>query len=269
MTLGVAASFPWGWARTAYSSPTFPFPVSNAVILLADSRWTYDGLPPEDRGQKLWPISVEAGHAIGAIIAGDVMTAEEALRSIRDNVRHIDGSPPSVASLASKDLSKVYQAHRNARPDISLHVIIGMADALGQTTMMCFDCRENFTPRFTEGVELIGWPSARDIFRERLPEIENLVRSRSNSHKPESWAMALAECLYGEVIGSGEEPFVGGRVQMAIVDGQGLREARMWDIGGRDSIKEITFRQADLKKYHRVPRLASGQFDVGFHHICD
>ncbi|MEX0800299.1 MAG: hypothetical protein WD379_03685 [Dehalococcoidia bacterium] len=158
MTVAVAARFPWGRLRKVLSSlPGSRFP--SAIILLTDSRWTYADRPPEDMGQKLWRLAPERG--IGAVFAGDVRAAEEALETMRDRLKKTrDINPEIVASLASSVLTHVYQAHvksqsRNAKPE-ALNVIIGMVNRNARSAMLSFSAATEFRPALEDEVVAVG-----------------------------------------------------------------------------------------------------------------
>jgi hypothetical protein len=277
MTVAVAAEYPWGRVRQVVESiPGSSLESGGAVILAADTRWTYRDRLPEDMGQKVWCI----GPAVGAAFSGDVRSAEEALTKLRRLLRRAKWRmPQEFGAIASPVFQRVYSRHRAERADCGpLYLLVGMANSRGQTAVVYFSHTNGFSPLFLRGVNAIGWPPACDQFRERLERVvaEQLESGKSWPREIDVWAMLVTAALKRGVIDEGVDAKVGGLVQLLIVDRDGSRTVEVSSTGG-DPMKAESWVQATaehdrLKRYHglyRVPYLASGKLDVGLHHISD
>jgi hypothetical protein len=276
VTVAVAAEYPWGLVRQVVESiPDSSLATGGAVILAADTRWTYQDRPPEDLGQKVWSIA----PAVGAVFSGDVRAAEEALTKLHRVSRRAKWrSPQEFGGIASRVVERVYSRHRGKRAECGpLCFLIGMANLRGETAVLYFSHTSGFRPLFLRGVNAIGWRSACDQFRERLERAvaEQLESGKSWPREIDVWAMLVTAVLKRGVIDEGTWPTVGGWVQLLIVDRTGSRTISVSRTSGDPMVDpwiEATVEHDRLKRYHdvcRVPYLASGQFDLGLHHISD
>lgn len=276
MTVAVAAEFPWGLLRrVAESLPGNGLASGGAVILAADTRWTYGDRPPEDMGQKLWHI----GPAVGAVFAGDVRAAEEALTKARRALRSANWNTlAQLGDVAGRVFQRVYLRHQAKRPDCGpLYFLVGTANVHGQTAVVYFSHANGFSPLFVRGVNAVGSTAGCAQFRQRLESTvaQSLERRGSWPLEIDVWAMLVTAALKGGVIDEAVDATVGGWVQLLIVDRTGLRTIRVSSTSGdpiADPWVEATLGHDLLKRYHelyRVPYLASGQFDLALHHISD
>jgi len=277
MTVAVAAEFPWGRLRQIVESiPGSTLASGGAVILAADTRWTYGDRPPEDLGQKVWSIA----PAVGAVFAGDVRSAEEALTKLRRAYRRgKPARPQEFAEIASRVLQRVYSQHRAKRGKVDpLYFLIGMANLGGQTAVLYLSYTNGFKPLFLRGVHAIGCAEACDRFRAALDRAvaESAKDGSSWPMEIDVWAMMVAATLKVDVIDQDIDATVGGWVQLLILDRNGSRTVSISSTGGDPmdaaSWDEATVEHAALRRYHglyRVPYLASGGFDLGLHHISD
>jgi len=277
MTVAVAAEFPWGRLRQVVESlPGSSLASGGAVILAADTRWTYGDRPPEDLGQKVWSIA----PAVGAVFAGDVRAAEEALAKLRGAYgRAKPALPQDFGAIASRVFYRVYSAHQSRRRDCGpLYFLVGMANLSGQTAVLYLSHTSGFSPLFLRGVNAVGSAPGCDQFRERLERAvaESLESGGSWPVEIDVWAMMVTGALKLGVIDQGIDATVGGWVQLLILDRTGSRTVSISSTGGDPmdaaSWDEATAEHAALKRYHgvyRVPYLASGEFDVSLRHISD
>jgi hypothetical protein len=214
------------------------------------------------------------------VFSGDVQAAEEALTKLQgDSTREEWGTPQEFAAIASRAFQGVHSRHRAKRADFGpLYFLVGMANVQGQTAVLYFSHTSGFSPLFLRGVNAIGCPPACDQFRERLERVvaEQLESGKSWPRDIDVWAMLVTAALKRGVIDEATWPTVGGWVQLLIVDRSGSRRVSVSSTGG-DPMEASSWLQATvehdrLKRYHelyRVPYLASGEFDLGLHHISD
>ena len=277
MTVAVAAEYPWGRLRQIVESlPGSSVATGGAVILAADTRWTYDDRPPEDLGQKLWCIA----PCVGTVFAGDVRAAEEALTKLQRVYRRAKPAlPQQFAAIASRVFQRVYSRHRAKRVDCGpLYFLVGMANLRGQTAVLYLSHTNGFSPLFLRGVNAIGSRQGCAQFRQALEDAvrESLESGRSWPMEIDVWAVLVTAALKLGVIDEGIDAKVGGLVQLLIVDRDGSRTVEVSSTGGdpmkADSWVQATAEQDRLKRYHglyRIPYLASGEFDLALHHISD
>jgi hypothetical protein len=247
-----------------------------AVILAADTRWTYGDRPPEDLGQKVWHIA----PAVGAVFAGDVRAAEEALAKLRRAYRRARPDHPlGFAEIASRVLQRVYSQHRAKRGNVGpLYFLVGMANLRGQTAVLYLSHTSGFKPLFLRGVHAVGSAQACDRFRDALDRAvaESAQDGRSWPMEIDVWAMMVAATLKLDVIDEGIDATVGGRVQLLILDRTGSRTVSVSttdsDALEPSSWRDSTVQHESLRRYHemhRVPYLASGELDLRLHHISE
>lgn len=227
MTVAIAAEFPWGEWKDVLSSLSPKGRFRGAIILAADTRWSYEGRPPEDKGRKLWIL----GGQVGLVLAGDVWSGEEGIAKLREAGNNASfAGPRDVTDLAEKVLRETYAAHKEAAHRGQraccgpLYYLMGMVDRHGATTLVRFSSEGNFSPIFLSGVHVIGVPSARAAVRESLLEAGKVKDGDGLSPDDvEAWALSIAGVL-DNVIQAGSEFSVGGRVQIAIGTSEGWRE---------------------------------------------
>lgn len=271
MTIAVAATFPWGLLRKVVTSmPGGSIP--GGVILATDSRWTYGDRPPEDVGQKLWKLAPERG--IGAIFAGDVRAAEEALDLAEQRLKSItQTSPSTVAPVISNALLDTYEAHSRKRDSVHpLYVLVGMANIRGEGILIKYNYANDFVPVFVVGTEAIGTPSACRKFRDKLPDIDAALLPRNGgswSLDIDEWALHLVANIFYAVIEPGDEPTVGGGIQIATISPKGWNELAIDRTPNPDdpaAWEQISADTDKLKKWRQqfnVPPRADGGFDFG------
>lgn len=202
-----------------------------AVILAADTRWSYEDGRVFDRGRKLWTL----GTQTGLVLAGDVWAGEEGIRKLVELGRDYKfKSATDVATLASEAFHETYAAHvdkanRGERPPCGpLYYLMGLVDKDKNTILARLSNEGSFRPLFLEGVHAIGVPSAREAARKYLLEkvMNQTDFGKSLSTDPEPAALAVAGAI-DEVIQSNDEPSVGGHIQLVLNDGSGWREVGM------------------------------------------
>jgi hypothetical protein len=247
-----------------------------AVILAADTRWTYGDRPPEDLGQKVWNIA----PAVGAVFAGDVRAAEEALTKLRRTYRKAKpAQPQDFAAVASRVFERVYSQHQAKRAKVHpLYVLIGMANLRGQTAIIYLGYASRFSPLFLRGVNAVGSPPACDRFHETLDRTvaESLQSGGSWPLEIDVWTMMVAAALKLGAIDESADATVGGLVQLLVLDKTGSRIVDVSSTAGDPmdaaSWDQVTVEHDVLKRYHRlycVPYLASGEPDLHLQHISD
>lgn len=226
MTLAIAAEFPWGEWRAILDSAPGRF--ERSIILAADTRWSYDdGRAPLNTGRKLWLF----GRQVGIVLAGDVWCGEDALGRLREEGQDAKFTGVrDVADMAESIFRETYASHleyakAGKRPPCQrLFFLAGIVDKDGYTAVIRFSSDADFRPIFLQGVHAIGVPSAIEAVRKDL--IERVGRPRTNRNltpDPVPWALEVAGAL-DEVISSGEEDSVGGKVQLAVGTKEGWSE---------------------------------------------
>ena len=224
MTLSIAALFPWG--RLGRIFEALHFTNTQAAILIADSRWTYEGWvkPFEDVGTKLFQITDDAG----AVYAGDVMCGEEGIKKLTE--RHRKKLPQDrgrSVEIARSIFSETYVRHKAERPDIQgLSCLVGACSAQGKAELWYFGSDSDFTPIQKVGVQAIGSTKAVHRYKEMLLDIENeQFQSGINIPlEPEKWAIYLVAAMYVHIIEPKFDITVGGKIPCAIIDNRGFRE---------------------------------------------
>lgn len=277
MTIAVAAPFPWGFARKAlrsFSGAT----LHKRVILAADSRWTYGDRPPDDMGQKLWKLAPK--HGIGAVFAGDVRSAEEALETCQ---RRLDllarPAPGIVADVISVALDQVYAAHQAKRLELGpLYVLVGIVGADSGASIIRLSSDDHFRPHVEHELQVIGWPSACETLLAKLAEKDEEFLQGDIAWKidVQEWALRLAGTLFTDIIEPNDEATVGGGVQIAIVGPDGWKDLTVARLGLVDIessdwklISEDPERVQRFRRQFDLPPLADGHFDLGFVSLAD
>lgn len=272
MTLAIAALFPWQRLQDYLSSLTHLVSFQEGVILLSDSRWTYENDLKEDMGQKIWPLSPSAI----AVYAGDVLTAEESLAQLSQAcLRNGIVRGADVALISSIIFRRVYNP-RFPNPDDRrpVYYLIGLFHQTEGAAVIRTSSNSGFQPLFTRGICTIGRTGAGREFEQRSKEAVDraLGPDQSKSLQPEGWAPILAGVLNVDVIEAEVDPTVGGPVQIAVLDRQGARPLQMYKLPVDDPARcrKVSAGIEELEQYRKraiVPRLPSGSFDMEFHQI--
>lgn len=229
MTLAIAAEYPWGHWRDAL--PRGAKFAGAAVILAADTRWSYSDGRVRDEGRKLWTL----GTQTGLVLAGDVWAGEDGIRKLFEigkDERFTNAT--QVATLAADVFSDTYHMHlkeaaAQRRPPCGpLYYLMGLVDKERNTAIVRLSSEAEFHPVFLEGVHAIGVPSAREKARDyllrRMMNETNFGKNLSTDPVPAALAVAGA---IDEVVGSAAEPSVGGWIQLVIGENDGWREIGM------------------------------------------
>ncbi len=228
MTLAIAAEYPWGHWRDGLRGAKF---AGAAIILAADTRWSYSNGQVRDEGRKLWTL----GTQTGLVLAGDVWAGEEGIRKLFEVGKDEKFSNATeVANLAADVFRNTYRTHlkeadAQRRPPCGpLYYLMGLVDRDRNTALVRLSSEAEFHPLFLEGVHAIGVPSAREIARDyllrRMMNETNFGKNRAVDPAPAALAVAGA---IDEVIGSRAESSVGGWIQLVIGDDDGWREIGM------------------------------------------
>jgi len=209
MTLAIAGEYPWGdWRRVTDSAPGH---FQRAVILAADTRWSYRDRPPFDRGRKLWTL----GRQAGLLLAGDVRAGEDGIRCLYEAGKDAGFSKATdVTALAEKTFQEAYSSHiRSAetgrRPPVHrLYYLMGLVDADGYTALVRFASEANFSPIFLSGVYAIGVAKACQDARTNLLEEIGKIRDGENlGPDADPWAMAAAAAIDSIIQSKGHVPW--------------------------------------------------------------
>jgi hypothetical protein len=272
VTLAIAALFPWQRLQDYLSSLTHLISFQEGVILLSDSRWTYENDFKEDMGQKVWPLSPSAI----AVYAGDVLTAEESLTQLSQAcLRNGIARGADIALVSSIIFRRVYNS-RFPNPDDRrpVYYLIGLFHQTEGAAVIRTSSTTGFQPLFTRGISTIGRTGAGREFEHRSRQAVDraLAPDQSKSLRPEGWAPILAGVLHLDVIEKQVDPTVGGPVQIAVVDGEGARRFDMHKLHMEEPIHsvKITAGIEELEQYRKsriIPRLLSGAFDMEFYQV--
>lgn len=213
MTLAVAACFPWGRLRRHLESRGIPF--ERAVILAAESRFTYSAGMHRDGMRKLHLLTAAAA----LVFAGDVIAAQEIARALRRYGRRPATGRPRDPSPVISYVSQ--RAHaRQARwaltgarpPPGPLHVLIGMVDLSGGASVVRASSTSGFVPLvIPSGVDCAG--PADDVRRylEKLTAIEDQWWKEGRFNEdPLHWQIAVVAALSQAIDDARASQYVGG-----------------------------------------------------------
>jgi len=212
MTLAIAAEFPWGEHRRILDSLPFrSTTIDGAIILAADTRWSYDDGSVKNDGRKLWVL----GEHLGILLAGDVWAAEEGIRRLRTAGRTVKfTSANEVVALAAKTFADTYSAHHRARPNPGpVHYLLGFVDSLGRTALARLSSDGGFNPIWLRGVNAIGIKAACDAVAQNLNVATESEGFQNDD--PTTWALRVVGAI-DSVIQDGTQPTVGGAVQWVL-----------------------------------------------------
>lgn len=271
MTLAVAALFPWQTLREYLESLTRLICFQEGVILVSDSRWTYQD-HHEDMGQKLWPLSPFAVAAY----AGDVPAAEESLHQLRETcLRNGITRASEMAQVSSIIFRRVYNSRFGPSEERKpVYYLIGLFNRVEGASVIRISSKTRFHPLFAAGISIIGRKGAEREFQLRLKRAveRELVPDRAKSLLPEGWATLLAAVMHFDVIDKELDDTVGGPVQIAVVDGKGARPYGMYRLRVDEPIRSVKVSAdiPELKQYRNgrvIPRLPSGSFDIEFYQV--
>lgn len=242
MTLAIAAKYPWSNFSELIKMGA---PVSQAVIMASDSRWTYDDyyIPYEDIGTKLFQL----GKDCGAVYAGDVKAGEHSIKVLSNKLaRRKTSDFQRSLVLAGSTFSRVYQYHQKERRSkgervYPLYILVGVCNVVGEASLIYFSSESNFKPVFITGVYGVGIREAYASFEEKfMKEIESevnkelktryrypVVRYMPIQQDAEHVGILLAAKLEGVIeTETFKSKGIGGKVQYGIVtkDGFQMRE---------------------------------------------
>lgn len=241
MTLAVAAKYPWSNFSELIKMGA---PVSQAVIMASDSRWTYDDyyIPYEDIGTKLFQL----GKDCGAVYAGDVKAGEHSIKVLSSKLARRK-TPDFQRSLvlAKSTFSRVYQYHQKERESkgervYPLYILVGICNVVGEASLIYFSSESNFKPVFITGVYGVGIREAYASFEEKfMKEIESevnkelktrhrypVVRYMPIQQDAEHVGILLAAMLE-DVIKTATYKTIGGKMQYGIATKDGFQ---MWEL---------------------------------------
>jgi hypothetical protein len=220
MTLAVVAGWPWGHIRSAFPLPKF----EQAVILASDSRFVKNKAGADDVRKKVYWRSQHAAM----VFAGDVLSAEEAVRRLRQYFRR--QTDPSAD--CSEDLSRIIRdAHKSElsrhnrllgknTKNWPLHVLIGFCSLQGFAwgVRIMSDSPVPYAPLAFEGVMTIGDPEAGKIIHEVLAKIED-QRFAENNLDPDqaNWGLDISIAMTSAIEKSAGRSTVGGKVQLMVI----------------------------------------------------
>ena len=232
MTIAIAATFPWG--RLGRAVNAVPGAASiGGIILATDSRFSYDKDYHEDDGQKLWRLAPQ----IGAVLAGDVYIAEEALEQCERSLRLVTIRREVVAEVVSGTLKEVYAAHKRRRGSQinAVQILVGMASEPTEISILKFDAEHDFFPELEKDVQSIG--SARAKFTAKMDEADEAfftVRGTVWKIGIREWALRLVSTPFSDVVEPGDDDSVGGGIQIATIDRTG------WSWCNVDRLRDLT-----------------------------
>ena len=264
MTLAVAVPFPWpeylnaipgSVVRAATLIPGFRF--QPAVIMAADSRWTYrTGIDYDDGGIK---VAYLGSHALG-MYAGNTRAGQLALGRLRHGIerrqagrqrRPVD--PRSVLRAVWKQCS-----HLGG----TLQFCFAFFDANGNHHVFRFDSTEDFAPIEMDGVVTLGWSDECDFFRRRLNEelrarlSEERMQTHGISFSFEEWAI-MAGILVREACEAQASGTVGGRPLIAVLTPAGVEGRSIHAADTRQDnpkFEQLTLTEEQIDKFYERQR---------------
>lgn len=230
MTLGIAALFPWlglveSWPESVRliinSSPKFRPPP--AIVMVADSRWTYStGRDFDDGAVKLVAVSNRAL----AIYAGDTIIGPRSLGRLTEELQSAGPERPSkMVRLARGCFQAAWR--RFCVTDSKLQVCLGTYDPSSGLHLWRFEDSDGFRPREATGIETIGSTKGRAHFWEEVRErIEDRVGTplteAAFSNHIEQWGSALPLAAWNTCT-SQVDSTVGGPILIAYLTPGGIQ----------------------------------------------
>ena len=223
MTLAVAALFPWGkLGQWTESLSKLGMGVPQAVVLLADSRWTYmaGSGGHEDIGAKLFSL----GTNVGIVYAGHVQTGERCIAALQKRMR--ENRPEDLgksASVAASVFSSTYKSSNCKEP---LYFLIGASLPNKRAEVLRFSYANEFEPTPQHGVVALGWPETIKKFKEAESKAADDAFYSKNDYSldHDRWALVLASAMRHDIIEAAVDETVGGKLMCAVIDERGFRE---------------------------------------------
>ncbi len=270
MTLAVAIPFPWpeyearlpGYIKGAIAAiPGMEIP--RAVIMAADSRWTYrTGIDYDDGGVKI----VALGSAAAGMYAGNTRAGQLALGRLGDAIRKGEAGKLRRPTDPEGILRAVWKQNRHFGG--GLQVCFAFFDANGDSHVFRFDSVDDFKPVECEGIVTLGWSEECEFFRRRLGEevnkrlSEEYLRANAISLSYEEWAIISAVMIReaGEISASAT---VGGPPLIAVLTANGVegRSIHAADTSEpRPEFKRLTLAEEQVSRFYERQKKRGSPF---------
>ena len=217
MTLAIAIKYPFGKFAEAMESLSKVRPVQyrQAIILLTDSRWSYENpILYEDIGAKIFEIDRSTITAY----SGDTI-AEHCIESLKmkvgnPNVRHID---------IGKTFKRTYNFHKKNRPNLKrVLILLGKYLRSGDVKLYYFES-PNFIPVQITGIKGIGNKQA---FNDVITAVGTTLNNISIYTGTEKDYMTISSHFIDAMRRLAIENFnyndIGGPIQYRILDSNGI-----------------------------------------------
>jgi hypothetical protein len=242
-------------------------PNPGCAILASDSRFTLaEG--PLDTGQKVFEISPDAA----LVYAGDVLTAQRAIRDIRKYLAKRAGRPfidptPAVADLLRR--ARKEEIGRNSEgerpPVLSLHVLVGACAKSGAPQVIRFSSVSNFAPVHVTGLVAVGY--ARDVqeFQRQWEHYQTDLESRDELlWREDSWPIPVALSLRDTLRAASASTWIGGGVQMLHIKRRGISRITVKSTTDVKTWGEITVQPPTIKPLtvRQAAAAAAEDFDL-------
>jgi hypothetical protein len=204
-----------------------------AILLAADSRWSYEvGKDFDDGGVKLTRVD---SH-VAAVYSGNTIAGETAFAQLTAAFRQARRAGTDGLVEPERILQHVWRKH--AHQGGGLHLCLGgFFGATSEPIALRFDHEANFRATPVEAVASLGWPDACDFFLQRLEEEVSNEMSVPLSEKAlalsaEHWWGLIAR-LVAEACEEKVHASVGGRILGAIVTREGAQGRSLYRIDTR------------------------------------
>jgi len=245
MTVAIGALWPWARLAELAGLPSNSPPT--AVILIADSRWTYSLTHREDVGTKLFQLAKDAG----AVYAGDVDSGEECLSRLARRFQKNRIKRP-VTGLARDLFRAVYKRHKPVHP---LRIFVGACGRGSNAELWGFDSDADFNPVSLTDVHLLAFTATEEAFWSGLEYESHIIRP-NKPPDPIDGAQWLGTALDEHIIRPKFDEGVGGKIQCAFFENGACNDVKMlssddgksWERRSPDAGELKTFRPRLRKK---------------------
>jgi hypothetical protein len=241
MTLAIGVHYPWSPFAELIRTGA---PITQAVILVSDSRWTYESpsnspLYYEDFGTKLFQLGKDCGAVYAGVSSiGEHCIEEPSYKLAKEKQRSFQRS----LYLAEATFKKTYKYHKKdgvkGKVLPPLYFIAGVCDSYGKASLIYFSYSNNFKPILLIGVHGIGDNQAYSVFKEAFrQEVELKINDEVKTRlryplvndltipvqvSAQEVGMILVAKLEN-LITTGQYSSIGGKVQSAIITQEGFQ----------------------------------------------
>jgi hypothetical protein len=217
MTLVVGCKIPWSTPGTVTSLRP-----NEVAFLLADSRWTYPDDPNRKDNEARKILRVHKSVALA--YAGDVEAAERGCRSLKKALSHLTTTPVEEVAAAAQDaFADSFGVW--GRPDIGLWVILAGIGPSKHGYLFYLSHDGGFRPIHLDGHPFpVGPRSICDAYRARLLAYEQEKQERGQPFQTAHDWFSASYAALDRLIQEKADPRVGGKIQAAVLDEDGLGE---------------------------------------------